>query len=269
MPGQWKYTRIAQSQLNVRLRRVNRRRKACQESRSWVLDGDDGAELARSHVWLPSDGHRRKPRLERQEAFHVPEMIFRSDAVQDDAELYQLGILYDDEQLRGAGFTLDSIAHIEPTYEVRPAKRARRGRCPTRYSTIDRDDTISSPPRLVHSSEAEFDLAKFLASSFDEPTQHAPHGGAVAIPLPLHVIYESNEDCAPSLDMLPMEEMIADQSGCESDSDSEVDDGSDCGWDMVPVMRQETSGVHEILAVVDGDADTGTGTETWIVLGET
>lgn len=51
-----------------------------------------------------------------------------SDVVEDDSELHRLGLLYDDEHSRGSGFNLDSVVHSEPTYIVRPTKRARRSR---------------------------------------------------------------------------------------------------------------------------------------------
>ncbi|EAQ91700.1 predicted protein [Chaetomium globosum CBS 148.51] len=94
---------------------------------------------------------RRPPSLERQDAFrdekttkkrrrgrqHQRGWEGEEEAGQDTnlgdeqaevAELYRLGLLYDDEHERGAGFSLDGIVRDEPVYSlrVRPAKRSRR-----------------------------------------------------------------------------------------------------------------------------------------------
>ncbi|KAK7938001.1 uncharacterized protein PG986_014869 [Apiospora aurea] len=107
-----------------------------------IDDQDDHLSLARSDAPLPGDGCRNnnninnvKPRLERQEAFHGPSVgggfVSSDDVVENDADLYCLGLLYDggagDEGNRGAGFSLDAIAHDEPLYAVRLSRRKRKG----------------------------------------------------------------------------------------------------------------------------------------------
>jgi hypothetical protein len=267
-PGQWKYSRIAQGELNTRLRRVNRRSKACQDARVWILDGDDGAELARSKAWLPSDGHRRKPKLEREEAFRVFETAFKSDVVESDAELYRLGLLYDNEQERGSGFTLDSITHAEPIYDVRPAKRAKKGRRSTRLSTGSRDDSIT--PHLDLSLGHDFDLApQILALDFaqppklfpNEPEQSAVYTGPGA---PLHVIYETNEDSEPVTESERWAGYVANAgSDCAlSESDCDCWD-----WDMIPLLDRATASIDEVSTTSETERDART--EDWIMLGET
>ncbi|KAI0400366.1 hypothetical protein F4802DRAFT_585265 [Xylaria palmicola] len=87
-------------------------------------------------VELPGEPRRPTPRLERQEAFRAPQTwdILDTDVAVDDAALYRLGILYDDdgdgdgedEHVRGPGFGLDAIVRAEPAYSLRPAKRVKR-----------------------------------------------------------------------------------------------------------------------------------------------
>ncbi|KAH6635798.1 hypothetical protein F5144DRAFT_565461 [Chaetomium tenue] len=97
-----------------------------------------------------SGSERRPPSLERQDAFRDETTKRRrrgrqqqrgwrdgedeehDNSLRDEqaevAELYRLGLLYDDEHERGAGFSLDGIVRDEPVYSlrVRPAKRSRR-----------------------------------------------------------------------------------------------------------------------------------------------
>lgn len=48
------------------------------------------------------------------------------DEEEEVAELYRLGLLYDDEHERGAGFSLDRIVREEPVYSL-SVRRAKRG----------------------------------------------------------------------------------------------------------------------------------------------
>ncbi|KAK3295190.1 uncharacterized protein B0H64DRAFT_394562 [Chaetomium fimeti] len=104
-------------------------------------DGDGSSSAS-------SAAGRRPPSLERQDAFRDEKTAKRrrqrqqrewEDEQEDDggglrdeqaevAELYRMGLLYDDEHERGEGFSLDGIVRDEPVYSlrVRPAKRARR-----------------------------------------------------------------------------------------------------------------------------------------------
>jgi len=99
-----------------------------------------------------SSDRRRPPSLERQDAFRDEKTAKRRreqghhgalsspsdlgrrvgrtewDEAEEIAELYRMGLLYDDEHERGEGFSLDKIVRDEPAYSlrVRPAKRGRR-----------------------------------------------------------------------------------------------------------------------------------------------
>lgn len=90
------------------------------------------------------------------------------------AELYRLGLLYDDEYERGSGFSLDRIAREEPVYAVRtrPARPTRRARMARNlelaglaFSAFGQDEALAgwmaspSPSPL----RREFDMAVSLA----------------------------------------------------------------------------------------------------------
>ncbi|KAK8092052.1 hypothetical protein PG997_002413 [Apiospora hydei] len=126
-----------------------------------IDDQDDHLSLARSNFRLPGDGCRNnnnnvKPRLERQEAFRGPSVgggfVSSDDVVENDADLYRLGLLYDDgagdEENRGAGFSLDAIAHDEPLYAVRLSRRKRKGG----KNNNTRMYTPGTPLHVIHES---------------------------------------------------------------------------------------------------------------------
>ncbi|OTA60743.1 hypothetical protein K449DRAFT_383476 [Hypoxylon sp. EC38] len=104
----------------------------------WGSDDEEGRRLAADpNVMLPRDHSPSKPQLKRQEAFRESKTWYYSDIVNDDAELYKLGLLYDDEHTRGPYFDLDTIVHSEPVYSIRPAKRARKQRRDTSSLHLD------------------------------------------------------------------------------------------------------------------------------------
>lgn len=125
--------------------RVDRRRQLHRVRSRWTADSAEGRDLARSDLALPTDtapgSARRTPSLERQEAFRDEsttkkrttsfrrETSFKALNVSGDettAELYRLGLLYDDEHLRGEGFGFGTLVRDEPAYTLRPAKRPRK-----------------------------------------------------------------------------------------------------------------------------------------------
>ncbi|KAI0129067.1 hypothetical protein BJ170DRAFT_682847 [Xylariales sp. AK1849] len=267
-PGYWKQARLSQRNVNARAKRINRQRKATHNSRRWALDSEDGAALARSNIRLPSDGGRQKPRLERQEAFQVPKTIFTSDVVENDADLYRLGLLYSDETARGSGFDLDKIVHPEPIYAIRPAKRTWKGRC----AKSQYEDPSLALDLSFSSLDADFVLAQFLSSDFgtkahpvDEAAPCCTDGDLVPASeddsRPLHVIYELLEDSTHSLAPPPAVDIFPD---LVSDSEG-VEDGND--WDMVPHLQWGDSGASAVADAVE--VDVGAATEAWVVLGET
>lgn len=78
----------------------------------------------------------RPPSLERQGAFRDASTAKRrmsqsessSDGDNDNAELYSLGLLYDNEHACGAGFGLDTIVHDAPLYSISVTEGQSRGR---------------------------------------------------------------------------------------------------------------------------------------------
>ncbi|KAI0182558.1 hypothetical protein EV127DRAFT_449256 [Xylaria flabelliformis] len=117
-----------------RLQILNHARKGNHTVRlGWDHDErEDGRRLAFDPtVALPGERQRHMPRLKRQEAFCVPKTwdISDTDIVVSDAELYRLGILYDDdgsEHTHGSGFCLDAITHKNPVYSIRQTKRVKK-----------------------------------------------------------------------------------------------------------------------------------------------
>ncbi|KAK2935308.1 hypothetical protein FoTM2_003250 [Fusarium oxysporum f. sp. vasinfectum] len=107
------------------------------------------------------------------------------------AELYRMGLLYDDEQIRGEGFNLDSIKHEEPTYSIRPAKQSRKKRA--------QSFSFNQPLHLdlsftdLGGSQA---LAQILSSSDDTVPSATPTRSFA----PLRVIYEL-DGSNPSFDV--------------------------------------------------------------------
>ncbi|KAG7053168.1 hypothetical protein JMJ77_0000259 [Colletotrichum scovillei] len=122
----------ANHQKRARRHRQTRRGQTRRSTRQWRTDeAAEGRTLASGGHRLPGD-HRRTPSLERQDAFRDPRTtkarLYAEDAP-DIEELYRMGLLYDDEHLRGSAFGLDIIDHYsEPEYTMRPAKRARKSK---------------------------------------------------------------------------------------------------------------------------------------------
>ncbi|KAM0482389.1 hypothetical protein ACHAPX_002906 [Trichoderma viride] len=183
-------------------------------------EADEGRELARSAIALPSDAHRlvRRPSLEREEAFRVAstakgKVHIRASPESDDAqvaELYHQGLLYDTEEQRPEQvFNLNSIQHEDPVYTIRSAKRGRRskkGKPALALSFTDLGD-YSVKASTTHPSTAD-------DSSISE-----------AFP-PLRVVYQ-NDASNPSFDVetsQPPDLMMDDISDYDYFSDGELDD---------------------------------------------
>ncbi|KAK1756506.1 hypothetical protein QBC47DRAFT_401409 [Echria macrotheca] len=124
------------------------------------VDLDEGRDVARARdIRLPGEYLRRPPSLERQDAFWDVRTVkqhtytshhssasyhrglkrtrsFDEDEERklaaDDAELYRLGLLYDDEYERGEGFGLDAIVHAQPLWRLAvsrpPTKKGKVGK---------------------------------------------------------------------------------------------------------------------------------------------
>ncbi|KAI1088211.1 hypothetical protein F5B19DRAFT_26011 [Rostrohypoxylon terebratum] len=247
-----------------------RRRKPLPSRSAWGYGDEDDRRLAADpSVILPSDRRPKKPRLERQEAFREPNVqLFHSDAVDDDAELYKLGILYDDEHVRGSRFNLDTIVHSEPVYSIRPAKRARKQRRDTSYLHLDLSfASLGSDTDLQHYLAPE--LALLTPPPEDPPTTEGRLGddstsARTYRDAVLSTIPELPESSIHSLDELLMKRAWFPDLIPDAETDEEEEDGDNQDWALL-----ETA---EILSNADIDAPTedaasATG-DAWIVLGD-
>ncbi|KAI0391181.1 hypothetical protein F5Y17DRAFT_21324 [Xylariaceae sp. FL0594] len=124
-----------------RTTRVGRKRRSRFTKRD-PDERDDGRDPAFDPSnSLPGEQHyRRTPRLVREEAFRAPKACEIVDVVVDDAELYRMGILYDQdannnnchcqdiETEHGADFSFDAIVHPEPAYSLSLRAATRLGK---------------------------------------------------------------------------------------------------------------------------------------------
>ena len=240
--------------------------------RRWAGDRDEGRELARSAVRLPSDADRtrRPPSLERQQAFcetatyKTPQWAENvDDSELETAELYHLGLLYNNEHERGAGFGLDAITHDEPVYRlnVRHSKRGRKGK------VLEHIDNTALPLDLSFAALGDDDaLAQYLISPDNEElactapaesTSQSRRNTGTRTPL-ITVIYELDDE-----DNVEEASARSLHIPCEKDfpdlvSDNENDDDNE-EWAL---LKDDDSNTNE----EDGSATPGN-PDAWIVLG--
>ncbi|KAH6693548.1 hypothetical protein F5X68DRAFT_45741 [Plectosphaerella plurivora] len=228
---------------------------------------DDSIRLARSTVALPSDGSRdRVPSLERQDAFRDPttarpaRICSLSQGCEDEdsevAELYRLGLLYDDEHLRGAGFGLNAIIRDEPTYTlaVRTPRRNRKGsrRDAATPAKLPMDWTFTG---LVEDN----DVARYLVSdraSADTETRRGYRMVWRAAPAP------DTDNASPDI-FSETASFYSLQRSALSDShapDRDDFDFDDMGWAVLSRARDD----DDDAVLTTEDAATG----TWVVLGD-
>ncbi|KAI0115892.1 hypothetical protein GGR51DRAFT_367010 [Nemania sp. FL0031] len=221
----------------------------------WDRDeGEDGRGLASDPtVTLP--GERLRPRLERQEAFWAPQTwdISDTDVAVSDAELYRLGILYDDDDsdenqhVRNSNFSLDAIVHKEPVYSLRPAKRMKRTH--SRRLPLGEDDLHLSVELLSSYLGDDAAIAQFFTSIGKGKPFQSHHEELYGVSTrysrsttrrgsvqPLTVIYELNEDSAQSLVPTPAANDFPDLV-----SDSEDDEADAFGGDWALVLDPNTA----------------------------
>jgi len=166
-------------------------------------DLDNAVALARSGVPLPGErNHYRRPSLERQEAFYdssTSKVSVRRCTASEDAqvaELYHRGILYNSSEDVKDTLDLNSISHSEPTYIIRPAKRARKS-----AKHLGDSGDMYSLEWPLHLDLSFSDIGNDEAiARFSSPTQqtfpegmmlHASsHDSANSANPPLRVIYE-------------------------------------------------------------------------------
>lgn len=205
----------------------------------WSTEEDEGLDLARSAIPLPSDRNRlqRQPSLGREDAFcdastfkeNVKVQTLSSVPAAEDAQvaqLYRIGLLYDEnEQLRNdPDFGLNNIHHQEPIYTVRVSKRSRR---------MNKIHEVKESLHLNHSFTDlgnDDDLAQYLSSfeftaneSTQPPCRQRPSRQSSA---PLRVIYELDSE-RPSFDVDTSQppDLVSDSlSDYDCFSESELDD---------------------------------------------
>lgn len=251
--------------------RVDRQRQLHRARLAWSDESAEGVALAHSDVPLPSDRFRRTPSLEREEAFRDETTCKRnlrrvgSDVTAIDAsvaELYRLGVLYDDEHVRGAGFNFDSIAE-QPAYTLRPMKRGRKVNRARGFDVHDPKLALTLELSMAELSRDDA-IAQYLITpspseaSWDEAIQYHPDSWANPDP-PLRVLYEldssvhslhndNDNDNDTSPDNHP--ELV-----CDSDFDTDDND-----WAVLPLDKNDDEDGSESNAAPD---DAG----AWIVLG--
>ena len=220
-----------------------------------ITEAEDGLALARSRDPLPSDRHRhpqRCPSLERQDAFcdpktykgkvHVKPMTHVVAAADDEdaqvAELYRMGLLYDEGEQRqraDAAFGLNDIHHDEPVYSVRPARRGRRanknksrggydGPLPLNLSFADLGGDNDLAQYLVSASTSE------APGAGDDSIQHSSRHASRQTTAPLRVIYElATSRLSFDVDTSQPPDLMNDSLSDDYDrvSDSELDDDDD------------------------------------------
>lgn len=237
------------------------RDRTSRNPRRWISDEDEGRDLAHSAIALPSDHSRivRRPSLERQDAFRDANTckgnvhLRRSEPVTEDAEiaeLYRMGLLYDNEQDRGSGFSLNSIDHEEPVYTIRPAKRARRHNKARGYLDQPLHLDLSFTDLGGDDAIAQYLMSSAMTDSAADESNEGPSEQSHREFAPLRVIYEV-DGSQPSFDVDTSQppDLISDLlSDYDCFSDSELDD--------LPSQRE----------VQDSAATPGT--DAWIVLGD-
>ncbi|RCI15354.1 hypothetical protein L249_6500 [Ophiocordyceps polyrhachis-furcata BCC 54312] len=201
-------------------------------------EAQEGCDLARSEVPLPSDRNRPMPRptLEREDAFveSSTKIRLRPNGGGDNdfavAELYQMGLLYDDKDatVEAESLNLNNIQHDQPIYSIRPDRRARRMpkpkaagrdgalRLDLSFSDLGDDNTIAqylAPPEVL---AQDGEAAASPESGAARQQNHAP----------LRVIYEL-AGARPTFDVDTSQppDLVTDiTSDYDCFSDSELDD---------------------------------------------
>ncbi|KAI0805297.1 hypothetical protein GGR55DRAFT_287946 [Xylaria sp. FL0064] len=260
-------------------RPTTRYRKAGTLHVGWDRDEwEDGRRLSSDPtVSLPSERRRPTPRLQRQEAFRAPQG-WENDVVVDDAALYRLGILYDNDDenshVRGSGFSLDAIVHAEPTYSLRPAKRKR-----THGPQLREEDLHLSVNLLSTYLAEDATISRFLASmrgeESDELHSADSHGpgrqreGLAATKRSveaLPIIHECVESSIRSLMPTPAASDFPDLvSDTEEDGVEENENGGD--WALVSDVNTDVASLDTGVDVVTDDGETATPVDgAWVFI---
>ena len=245
-------------------------------------DEVEGRLIAQTNISLPSDmDHKRPPSLGREDAFRDETTSKRSRGVriiaprgsgEDEqvAELYEMGLLYDDDEametsMAGEVFDLNSIRHEEPVYAIRASKRVRRSKAAhgPLYQPLDLELSFSN-------MENDELIARLMAAGHDitmgdETPERYTSPEVVESPssersaTPLRIIYErtptGESNATVDVDTSQPPDLELDDYDCFSDSDIEIDG--------VATGKVYYEG-REIEDATPGIQETG----AWVVLGE-
>lgn len=242
-----------------------------------LAEEDDRDLAADRNFALPSDN---TPRLVRQESFRRKGASSSSSSHVcggDSYDLYALGLLYDDEQLRGPGFNLDTIVHSEPLYSVRPAAAKRRKRRQHREAQFEAENPDLPLDLSFSSLGDDLTFARLLAPEADE-LEDADDDGRVAVAppcygrrrsdegvarqytTPLTVIYELEESWVlapdPESELLPT---MAEPPDLVSDGEVEEGEHFTLLGDEIS-LADDQSETESMLSVTAGDP--------WVMLGD-
>ncbi|KAK3179135.1 hypothetical protein K4F52_009381 [Lecanicillium sp. MT-2017a] len=219
-------------------------------------DLDEAVDLAHSGIPLPGDGHhQRRPSLEREDAFYDGttargNVKVRTQARPTDdaeiAELYQMGLLYNSGEVDRGTFDINSIRHDEPTYIIRPSKRARKNAKAKGY-TLEQPLHLDLSFSDIGDDEAIVRYLMALTDPGDSPEGAVDEETQQSSP-PLRVIYElAGSQGSVDIDASQPPDLILDSlSEYDTLPDSEV---------QPPSQREETM----------PDADP---TDAWVILGD-
>jgi len=246
----------------------------------WPTDCDEGRELARSAARLPSDDDRgrRPPSLERQQAFcdgattkkrQRLTTLDADDVELDTADLYRLGLLYDDEHERGSGFDLDTIVHDEPVYKLN-VRHAKRGRKPANGFEKHHYDVASLPLDLSFAALGDDEtLARYLISPDEDEllaTVSTPSASqarrAADSPTPLITVIHELDDDTINVDEVSSRSLHAPRESEFPDlvSDNDNDDENE-DWAL---LKDDDDDEEDD----DGEGGAAPGNpDAWIVLG--
>ncbi|PHH71450.1 hypothetical protein CDD80_5279 [Ophiocordyceps camponoti-rufipedis] len=205
-------------------------------------EAQEGCDLARSEVPLPSDRYRltRRPTLEREDAFVDSSTsggkirLRPNNGGNNDfavAELYQMGLLYDEKDVAAAEaqVNLNNIQHDQPVYSIRTDRRARRV---TKSKAAARDGALRLDLSFSDLGD-DTTIAQYLASrdvhdahGSADGTSQGSRAGRQQTSTPLRVIYElAGTRNAVEVDASQPPDLVTDiTSDYDCFSDSELDD---------------------------------------------
>jgi hypothetical protein len=270
--------------------------------RGWSLEDDEGRDLAHDSIVLPGDEFRlrRTPSLERQDAFHDETTTKRKrcdvceqphpDLVADDAALYRLGILYDeDPYARGSGFSINAIARSEPTYSVnyRPLKRGRKAKAGLLRESLGREYAL--PLNLSFSAlEDDETIARYLISPDDAElspedlyaTTSLTSRFATCQDSTLRVVYSVEADASTHFPVMFSNSLNTNTANAPflnefvdllSDPDDNYsDDDEEEEWEVVQdttAAAENNIGRHNRDALGGSNTAADTNPDVWVVLG--